>query len=517
MVRVHGNYCGPNWSAGRVQPSVTSDVPAIDEFDQTCKEHDEAYAKQADLSAADAKFARANIRSGKPLRVVSGIAVGLQGRARSILRQSKLRGGKMNPPIDVIEDEYMVIDVNKAPGHSKEIIVGARGIEPQLKRASKMTLRRHKVAPATSPEKTSRERRAKGAKSEVEPYNPHRPGRGVNGVVPTNSMQTFVKSTLTRTVRASRHGETVEGTVFLSALQTATKQESSLDDLGLQALIPLNPGNLGNSMLANIAKFYERFQFTRLRVHYLTASATTTAGTVVLSHQVDPLNEVPQRGYQGANLYANLFSRENSLMGPVWDNAYMDIPCLKNKWFYNDAKYGHTMEDLYAGYILAYSTLASGTPGRLVLEFECKFDSRANEIGPNVPRTCGIETTLNIPSGTADTDCVASSITGPPTGDEGILVFYEDSGASNYSSSGGGAGYDDFLKTAAGEQFHAGVGAPMFIRQVAVAGNYKFYPTLEAAIGMTSAFLYKNTTTGSTYLVGQAFYVVQDSPEVTAL
>lgn len=36
----HGNYCGPNYSAGKFQTSVAnSDVPAVDAFDETCKRH----------------------------------------------------------------------------------------------------------------------------------------------------------------------------------------------------------------------------------------------------------------------------------------------------------------------------------------------------------------------------------------------------------------------------------------------------------------------------------------------
>lgn len=45
MVRYHGNWCGPNWTAGQHKPTselTDSDrnVPAIDGFDQCCKDHD---------------------------------------------------------------------------------------------------------------------------------------------------------------------------------------------------------------------------------------------------------------------------------------------------------------------------------------------------------------------------------------------------------------------------------------------------------------------------------------------
>lgn len=44
-LRGHGNWCGPGWTAGQyknakdMEPS-DFDVPAIDDLDQLCKEHD---------------------------------------------------------------------------------------------------------------------------------------------------------------------------------------------------------------------------------------------------------------------------------------------------------------------------------------------------------------------------------------------------------------------------------------------------------------------------------------------
>lgn len=81
-MRYHGNYCGPNWSGGLHQPSVVSDVEAIDEFDETCKVHDEAYALNRNLREADLTFASENLRSLVGKRMLAGLVVGLQGLAR---------------------------------------------------------------------------------------------------------------------------------------------------------------------------------------------------------------------------------------------------------------------------------------------------------------------------------------------------------------------------------------------------------------------------------------------------
>lgn len=82
-LRIHGNYVGPGWSAGKYQDSVVDPgVPAVDEFDQTALEHDAAYAQDLDLKKADYKFAKQNIGKGF-VRTISGLAVGLQGLLRS--------------------------------------------------------------------------------------------------------------------------------------------------------------------------------------------------------------------------------------------------------------------------------------------------------------------------------------------------------------------------------------------------------------------------------------------------
>lgn len=91
-MRYHGNYCGPNWSAGKRQPSVKygKGPKAIDDFDETCRIHDSAYAANKDLKSADSRFFRQNFGKGLK-RSLAAIAVGAQG----LFRKKKRR---MVPP-----------------------------------------------------------------------------------------------------------------------------------------------------------------------------------------------------------------------------------------------------------------------------------------------------------------------------------------------------------------------------------------------------------------------------------
>lgn len=82
-MKYHGNYCGPNWSAGKIQPSVDSDMPGIDEFDETCRNHDAAYARGDDLVDADFQFFRKNFGRGSK-RTAAAAAVGVQGLFRAV-------------------------------------------------------------------------------------------------------------------------------------------------------------------------------------------------------------------------------------------------------------------------------------------------------------------------------------------------------------------------------------------------------------------------------------------------
>lgn len=93
--KYHGLYCGPGWSDGKYQSSVCGYAPAVDEFDQTCKEHDCLYASGADLKDADESFYRRNIGGGIK-RTVAALGVGAQGFLRS---SEKMETPKYTPRV----------------------------------------------------------------------------------------------------------------------------------------------------------------------------------------------------------------------------------------------------------------------------------------------------------------------------------------------------------------------------------------------------------------------------------
>ena len=62
MVRIHGNYCGPNWTAGRAIPASEIDsvpyVAPIDALDAACLEHDRDCAKGGCSAKGDRRLAQ---------------------------------------------------------------------------------------------------------------------------------------------------------------------------------------------------------------------------------------------------------------------------------------------------------------------------------------------------------------------------------------------------------------------------------------------------------------------------
>lgn len=75
--RFHGNWCGPGWSDGRYVDSRQGYAPAVDEFDETCRQHDFALAGGTRDRVADATFVRANFGKGFK-RTAAAVAVAVR-------------------------------------------------------------------------------------------------------------------------------------------------------------------------------------------------------------------------------------------------------------------------------------------------------------------------------------------------------------------------------------------------------------------------------------------------------
>lgn len=220
----HGNWCGPNWSNGQHRPSVRGTAPAVDEFDETCRQHDFAYADNHDLRSADLLFARQNLGKGAK-RTLAALAVGTQGL---------LRPNDKSYPKD-----YQTTDMT-----NKQML---RGAHPS---------------------------QSKGGGS---------PGGAVikQSSVPVSYGTTIraVKPTLTRTATSAR----VTGKDFIG-----TVEGNGVSTFGLGKSALLSPAFFASTFLGNIARSFERYKWNKLIVHYVPKVSTATPGQVILcsSHSV---------------------------------------------------------------------------------------------------------------------------------------------------------------------------------------------------------------------------------------
>ena len=82
----HGNWCGPGWTAGQYKPSAAltdsdRDVPAIDQLDQACKNHDIGLhdaTTDDDVKRVNRKFYREAASAGVK-GIVAAALVGVLG------------------------------------------------------------------------------------------------------------------------------------------------------------------------------------------------------------------------------------------------------------------------------------------------------------------------------------------------------------------------------------------------------------------------------------------------------
>lgn len=258
-MRYHGNYCGPNWSDGKHQPSVVGDSDAVDEFDRTCKEHDAAYATNKGLRAADLKFARENLLSGNVKRVLAGVAVGLQGLTRSTDR-SVIENQKRIIP-QTMSNKQNNRNMRYVPVDYSSTLKKNAGLKPSV--PSKATLRgiqKPKSIPAAYVISESLRKTKITAKSGVTVLK----HKGLIGPVV---------------------GSTTYGAVNYQV------------NAGRAQVFP---------WASKLAKSYDKYRFTSLKFMYRPVVPTTRAGVVMMSFDYDTLDAVPASKFEQAQTFPNV-------------------------------------------------------------------------------------------------------------------------------------------------------------------------------------------------------------------
>lgn len=94
IVKIHGNYCGPNWTHGRAIPASRyfefDEVTPIDALDRACQAHDKDCSNGGCSSKGDRRLAQkalaVALRTRNPLLARKAQAIAAAMAAASITR-----------------------------------------------------------------------------------------------------------------------------------------------------------------------------------------------------------------------------------------------------------------------------------------------------------------------------------------------------------------------------------------------------------------------------------------------
>lgn len=229
--KYHGNWCGPGWSDGQWQNSVKGFAPAIDEFDETCRQHDFALSGGNSDYAADDTFVRSNLGKGTK-RTVAALAV----RARMLTTNYK--------------NNKNINNKNSAFQKStSDMVKNLRGQAPKSKNQPKQRNGNDSTRAAPVAIATKRTSSAPKIKTTA------------GGIVVSH--RSFLAP--------------VTNFLPFTANQTACNP-------GLSSSFP---------WLAKLARRFEQYRFTKLRYEFRSVVASSTSGVVMMSFDYDAADLAP--------------------------------------------------------------------------------------------------------------------------------------------------------------------------------------------------------------------------------
>lgn len=320
----HGNYCGPGWSAGKYQPSVVSDVAAVDEFDLSCKNHDAAYAVGADRTSADLDFAYHNITSMDAKRVVAGVLVGMQGFGRLVI-----------PGFDKPDNSLS----NSLPN------------TPNLANTNYLfQMKQSKQSRSSAPT-------ARKSKQQQRP------------TTSINTAPVSIGTTLRATkpiISQQRSGICVRNREFLCSVF-----ESNNSNWYLGAAAPLNPAYYPGSVMGQMARGWSKYRFRSITIHFVTRQPTSVTGEIALVYSGDLF--LPAENGASGSFLNRVMTRGDAIIGPLWINHSMDVVC-DDVWRMIDCFGSAPFNDNILGEIQAYTLSGvSDTAGYLLIDYELCF------------------------------------------------------------------------------------------------------------------------------------------------
>lgn len=325
-MKFHGNYCGPNWSAGKVQKSVVSNMPGIDEADEMCREHDACYALEKPLQECDKTFITSMLRKPTPKRVAMASAVGAQYGLRVLDNIISSKHPTPQPKQNKTQTNLKIMSKSTRKNVSSQT--------PKMRVANK-------PPPAYMPMKSA-----------------------AMSAVPTRFA---TRTKMLPPAISNKNGKIqVTHTTLVGPITGSTTYSSQrfFVNPGMAELFP---------WISRLAKSYDKYVFKKLKFIYKGVCATTTDGVVLMSFDFDTLDELPANKYVQAQTYPNAETN-------VFSTTELEVKCDQVSRFIRQGVVSTSssgadqkMYDL-GQLVISSSFSAAVTIGELYVEYTVELD-----------------------------------------------------------------------------------------------------------------------------------------------
>jgi hypothetical protein len=498
---MYGNYCGPYWSAGKWQTSVVDDsVEPVDDLDSHCRDHDAVYATGGDLETADIDFARRTVGKGS-LPTAMGLLVGTQGLSRRAIKRmskgSKLRGSN--------KMLYKDRDIE-----SKDIFTRASDFDFEVVDMPPRWRGNSKPKPSVpTPAVLKAPVIEVPVKRKPLPVN-NTTGKGNLNFAPV-AMGGVVRSNMRRVIHEKYQNARIAGSSYGSRCNI--RNSSSVRQYYLCSVIPMNPAHFTDRFAEIYSGMFEKYRFKNLEIEYFSESPTSVAGGIVICYVEDVAATLPTELNGG--VLQQTMSQMNATWTNVWNHVHgVKVPLPDTRWRFTNTTVGKSLNDMYAGYIVAYMDVPAGTTdfgGNLAVHYDVEFESRTLVQPTNVPRSPGARAIFNIGSGTAGALVVCSLNTlAGVIHVGGVGMAYVDTLDSTLGT--GPASFDALLSTQGAKgNVQLTSGSPIFFALHDVTGTVgNLYPDYESAVTDSNEIIYQTTTTTDTFLSVMGYWIISN-------
>lgn len=307
-----GNYCGPYYSAGSIQPSVVSDVAPCSDADEVCMQHDSCYAHGNNHADCDYAFVE-------------------------------------NPDADPLMASLVRMQITARDLYSNWSNL--------LNTTQTMTNKRGKNKQASNNNKPKQTKQKKAQKFQTDMQLVHAPTAISvrNSNVPNKPVYRTSKTGV-----VISHSEMIMGVPVGAGAPTA---------YAVGKLV-INPGKFTTfPWLATIATNYDKYIFKKLRFIYMPLVATSTAGRVGIAYDYDSSDATP-------NNRADFFSMTRHSEAAIWAPITLEVPLDNVERFTNthtltDSKLIDVGSIIYM--TDASSATAASVVGDLLCEYEVEL------------------------------------------------------------------------------------------------------------------------------------------------